>query len=163
MTSPEGGAFVLDIADANGPARRYRVLVVDDTADVRQLARMTLAASGFEVFDTASGVEACLMAEQLRPDCVILDVSMPDMSGIEVCRALRHDPANSGCTILMLTGNSDADQKTDAFSGGADDYIIKPFSPRDLVSRVRAALRLHHTGRHTWPLVAPGPARPPVP
>lgn len=135
--------------------RPYRVLVVDDTADVRQLARMALSASGFEVCDTANGADAVSMAQELRPDCVILDVSMPGMSGVEVCRALRGDPRTAGCTILMLTGNTEAEQKIEAFAGGADDYIIKPFSPRDLVGRVRAALRLGHTDRNADPPTSP--------
>ena len=121
--------------------RPERVLVVDDAADVRQLARMALAAAGFEVHEAAAGGEAVTRAYQVRPDCVILDVSMPDMSGMDVCRALRADPATAECTIVMLTAAAAAGDKIEAFSGGADDYIVKPFSPRDLVGRVRAAMR----------------------
>jgi CheY-like chemotaxis protein len=141
-----------ETADAYQP---HRVLVVDDAADVRQLARMALSASGFEVYDTANGADAVSMAQQLRPDCVILDVSMPGISGIDVCCALRGDPRTAGCTIVMLTGNTEAAQKIEAFAGGADDYIIKPFSPRDLVGRVRAALRVGHTDGNADPPMSP--------
>lgn len=126
------------------PGRRHglhRVLVVDDSAEVRQLARITLAAFGFEVSDAANGADALATARRTRPDCVILDVSMPGVSGIEVCRALRADPVTAGCTIVMLTSSAGAGDKVEAFSCGADEYIIKPFAPRDLVSRVREAMR----------------------
>jgi DNA-binding response OmpR family regulator len=121
--------------------RPQRILVVDDADEVRQLARMSLAAAGFEVYEAAGGPEAIAIAIDLRPDCVILDLSMPGMSGLEACRILRSHPVTAGCTILMLTAHAGADDKIAAFAGGADDYILKPFSPRDLVSRVRAALR----------------------
>ncbi|GAC1531258.1 MAG: hypothetical protein NVS3B12_06950 [Acidimicrobiales bacterium] len=131
-------------AEPDRQARSYRpkrIVVVDDTADVRQLARMTLTAAGFDVEEASGGVEALSVANRIRPDCVILDASMPDMSGIEVCRALRADPATAACTIVMLTSNDGAADKVDAFSSGVDDYVLKPFSPRDLTSRVRAAMR----------------------
>jgi EAL domain-containing protein (putative c-di-GMP-specific phosphodiesterase class I)/ActR/RegA family two-component response regulator len=125
----------------NDAGRSERILVVDDTDDVRQLARMTLTTVGFEVFEADTGATALMLADRVQPECVILDISMPDMSGIEVCRSLRDNPRTAGCTIIMLTANAGAGDKIGAFAGGADDYIIKPFSPRDLVSRVRAALQ----------------------
>ncbi|MHB1536605.1 MAG: EAL domain-containing protein [Acidimicrobiales bacterium] len=126
---------------ADDPYRAKRILVVDDAPDVRQLARMTLAAVGFEVQEAANGADAMAVAGRMYPDCVLLDAMMPDMTGSEVCRALRVDPATAGATIVMLTANVSAEDKIEAFSAGADDYIIKPFSPRDLVARVRAAMR----------------------
>ncbi|HUP68880.1 MAG TPA: EAL domain-containing protein, partial [Acidimicrobiales bacterium] len=127
--------------------RPERVLVVDDSPEVRQLALMTLAAAGFEVHEASDGAQALEAVQNLLPDCVILDVSMPGMSGIEVCRALRSDPSTAGCTIMMLTSNADAADKVEAFSHGADDYMMKPFSPRDLVSRLRAAVRRRSDAR----------------
>lgn len=127
-----------------GPRERYRpdrVLVVDDSPEVRQLAQMTLAAAGFEVDEASDGAQGLKAAQDLLPDCVILDVSMPGMSGMEVCRALRSDSSTAGCTIVMLTSYAEAADKVEAFSCGADDYMVKPFSPRDLVSRLRAAMR----------------------
>ncbi len=121
--------------------RSNRILVVDDAEEVRQLARMTLTAVGFDVQEAADGATALSAAYDMRPDCVILDVSLPDISGIDVCDALRADPITAGCTIVMLTDRADTANKVDAFSCGADDYFVKPFSPRDLVGRVRAAMR----------------------
>jgi DNA-binding response OmpR family regulator len=117
------------------------VLVVDDTPEVRQLARMSLAAVGFEVHEASEGTEAMSVARRIRPDCIVLDLMMPGLSGIELCRLLREDPATASCTIVMLTGNDDPEDKVQAFSSGADDYIVKPFSPRDLSSRVQSAMR----------------------
>ena len=141
-----GGRSSLDVDGSPHPGARYkpqRILVVDDAAGVRQLARMSLSTAGFEVEEVANGAEAIRVARRTHPDCVVLDVAMPDMSGIDVCGALRGDPATAGCTIVMLTSNAAAADKIEAFSCGADDYIIKPFSPRDLVGRVRAAMRRH--------------------
>ncbi|HEY4332208.1 MAG TPA: EAL domain-containing protein, partial [Ilumatobacteraceae bacterium] len=117
------------------------VLIVDDAADIRELARMSLTASGFSVEEAGSGAAALALARRLHPDCVLLDVSMPDMTGIDVCSALRADPATAACTIVMLTVRAEAADKAEAFLVGADDYIVKPFSPRDLVSRVRSAMK----------------------
>jgi len=122
-------------------ARLERALVVDDAADVRQLARSSLAAAGFEVQEAASGEEAIAAARTFKPDCVVLDVNLPGMSGFDVCRLLREDPENQHTTIVMLTGDAEPAEKVEAFSLKADDYMVKPFSPRDLVSRVTSAMR----------------------
>ena len=132
--------------DGSGRATATRphsetVLVADDAADVRQLARMSLTAAGFTVDEAADGATAIALARLRLPDCVVLDIRMPDMTGIEVCKALRSDPTTAACTIVMLTSRADAADKAEAFSAGADEYIVKPFAPRDLTSRVRTALR----------------------
>ncbi|MFN2464396.1 MAG: EAL domain-containing protein [Candidatus Dormibacteria bacterium] len=124
-----------------GSTQAERVLVVDDTADVRQLAHSSLASAGFEVQEAQSGEEAITLATSFRPDCVVLDVNLPGLSGLEVCRILRDDPENRHLTIVILTGDAGAAEKVEAFSLKADDYIVKPFSPRDLVSRVTVAMR----------------------
>jgi EAL domain-containing protein (putative c-di-GMP-specific phosphodiesterase class I)/ActR/RegA family two-component response regulator len=118
-----------------------KILVVDDADDVRQLARSSLAAVGFEVREAATGEDAVTMARHLKPDCLVLDVNLPGMSGFDVCRILRDDPANQRTTIVILTGDAGPSEKVMAFSLEADDYMVKPFSPRDLVSRVTAAIR----------------------
>ncbi|MHB8509109.1 MAG: EAL domain-containing protein [Candidatus Dormibacteria bacterium] len=120
---------------------RERVLVVDDAADVRQLARASLAAAGFEVHEAESGEAAIALAGRLRPHCIVLDVHLPGISGLEVCRMIRADPNNSGITIVMLTADTEASEKVQAFALDADDYIVKPFSPRELVSRVTSSMR----------------------
>ncbi len=117
------------------------VIVVDDAADVRQLARFSLAAAGFDVLEADSGELAIELTHRVRPDCLVLDVNMPGLSGLEVCRAVRLDPATSATTIVMLTADTQASEKVEAFSLDADDYIVKPFAPRDLVSRVASAMR----------------------
>jgi len=117
------------------------VVLVDDADDVRQLARVSLAAAGFDVHEASSGADAIPLVRRVRPDCVVLDVNMPGMSGFDVCRTLRADPLTSDTTIMMLTADADAADKVEAFSLEADDYIVKPFAPRDLVARVRSAMR----------------------
>ena len=117
------------------------VVVVDDAADIRQLARVSLAAAGFAVHEAGRGDEGLELTRRVMPDCVILDVNMPGSSGLEVCRALRADPLTSGMTIVMLTADALASDKVEAFALDADDYIVKPFAPRDLVSRVTSAMR----------------------
>ncbi len=128
-----------------GPSATETVLVVDDAADVRMLATMSLTAAGFIVEEGDNGTNALALARRLTPDCVLLDVSMPDMSGIAVCRELRNDPATAGCTIVMLTTLANSADKAEAFLVGADDYIVKPFTPRELVGRVRAAVHRRQT------------------
>ncbi len=118
-----------------------KILVVDDADDVRQLARSSLAAVGFEIREAASGEDAVTMARHFRPDCLVLDVNLPGISGFDVCRIMRDDPVNHSMTIVILTGDVAPSEKIMAFSLGADDYMVKPFSPRDLVSRVTSAIR----------------------
>jgi diguanylate cyclase (GGDEF)-like protein/PAS domain S-box-containing protein len=118
-----------------------KVLVVDDDADVRQLASLSLAAVGYEVREAASGEDAVTMAHHFRPNCLVLDVNLPGISGFDVCRIIRDDPANKRTTIVMLTDDAAPSEKIAAFSLEADEYMVKPFSPRDLVSRVTAAIR----------------------
>ena len=120
------------------------VVVVDDAPDVRLLARMSLAAAGFVVHEAEHGEQGLALARTLHPDCVILDVNMPGISGLEVCRVLRADPRTSDTTIVMLTADQQASEKVEAFSLEADDYMVKPFAPRDLISRVSSAMRRRH-------------------
>jgi two-component system phosphate regulon response regulator PhoB len=108
---------------------------------VRQLLRSSLAAVGFEVREAGSGEEAITLARQFRPDCLVLDINLPGISGLEVCRILREDVANDPTTIVMLSVEAEAAEKIEAFSSDADDYMVKPFSPRDIVSRVTASMR----------------------
>jgi CheY-like chemotaxis protein len=128
-------------AGAETYPRSGTVIVVDDAADVRRLAHVSLAAAGFDVMEADSGELAIDLARRLRPDCVVLDVNMPGITGLEVCRALRADLATRGITIVMLTADAKASEKVEAFSLDADDYIVKPFVPRELISRVASAMR----------------------
>jgi two-component system, OmpR family, KDP operon response regulator KdpE len=115
-----------------------RILVVDDEPQIRRIMRETLAAAGYEVEDARSGLEGLNKVREFHPDLVLLDINMPEMSGIEVCKSIR---ADSNIAIIMLTvRKSDAD-KVAALDAGADDFVTKPFSTPELLARVRAALR----------------------
>jgi len=95
----------------------------------------------FKVTDTPSGEGALRLVEELSPDVVLLDWMLEDLSGLEVCRRLRQDPATKNIPIIMLTARDEENDRLRGFEVGADDYVIKPFSPRELVARVQAALR----------------------
>jgi diguanylate cyclase (GGDEF)-like protein len=116
------------------------VVVIDDAADVRQLARASLTAAGFAVHEADGGAAGLALCRRVTPDCVIVDVHMPGMDGLELCRALRTDRRTSELTIVMLTVCALASDKVEAFALDVDDYIVKPFAPRELVSRVTAAI-----------------------
>lgn len=127
--------------EAGDRYRADRVLIVDDSPEIRQLASISLSSVGFQVHEAADGLAGVEAAKRVAPDCILLDLNMPGLNGTDACRALRSDPATANCTIIMLTANTDAADKVGAFSSGADDYIIKPFSPRDLAARIHSAMR----------------------
>jgi DNA-binding response OmpR family regulator len=116
------------------------VLVADDDADIRDLVAFKLEQAGFEVIAVADGQAALEQARVHRPTLAVLDVSMPGLSGIDVCRMMRADPATAGTMIIMLTARVQEQDVEGGFSAGADDYVTKPFSPRELVSRIQAML-----------------------
>jgi DNA-binding response OmpR family regulator len=118
--------------------RAARVLIVDDEATIRDIVRRYLTAEGFEVTEAAEGDDALRQLERGRPDLVILDVMMPGMDGLDVLRRMR---ATSDVFVILLTAKAEELDKLVGLSIGADDYITKPFSPRELVARVRAVLR----------------------
>jgi DNA-binding response OmpR family regulator len=116
------------------------VLVADDDADIRDLVAFKLEQVGFEVIAVEDGQTALEQAQTRRPTLAVLDVSMPGLSGIDVCRMLRSDPATADILIIMLTARVQEQDVEGGFSAGADDYVTKPFSPRELVSRIQALL-----------------------
>jgi DNA-binding response OmpR family regulator len=116
------------------------VLVADDDADIRDLVAFKLEQAGFEVTAVEDGHTALEQARSRHPTLAVLDVSMPGLSGIDVCRMLRADPATAGMLIIMLTARVQEQDIEGGFSAGADDYVTKPFSPRELVSRIQALL-----------------------
>jgi DNA-binding response OmpR family regulator len=116
------------------------VLVADDDADIRDLVAFKLEQAGFEVIAVEDGETALEQARSRLPTLAVLDVSMPRMSGIDVCRMLRADAATAGMLIIMLTARVQEQDVEGGFSAGADDYVTKPFSPRELVSRIQALL-----------------------
>jgi two-component system, OmpR family, response regulator MprA len=116
------------------------VLVVDDDPKITQLLRRTLSIEGYKVQTAESGQAGLDAARSHEPDLVILDVLMPGMDGLEVCRRLR---ANSDTPILMLTAKDDVIDRVGGLDSGADDYVVKPFALEELLARVRALLRRH--------------------
>lgn len=118
-----------------------RVLLVEDDPSLVELLRYNLEAAGFHVVSTPSGEEALLMAREALPDLVLLDWMLEDVSGIEVCRQLRRVQATASLPILMLTARGAEEDRVRGLETGADDYLIKPFSPRELMARIRALLR----------------------
>jgi two-component system KDP operon response regulator KdpE len=115
-----------------------RILVVDDEPQIRRIMRETLIAAGYEVDDARNGLEGLEKVRQFRPDLVLLDINMPEMGGVEVCKAIRSD---SSIGIIMLTVRKTEADKVAALDAGADDFVTKPFSTPELLARVRAALR----------------------
>lgn len=118
-----------------------RVLIVDDEPDLLELVRYNLQAEGYKVLTARDGLEGLRMAKAEKMDLAILDLMMPGMDGNELCRAIRSNPATSGLPVIMLTAKSGDVDKIVSLEIGADDYITKPFNPRELVARVRALLR----------------------
>jgi len=118
-----------------------RVLLVEDEQDVAELIRYNLAKEGYEVVVTANGADALRLARERQPDVVLLDIMVPQLNGWEVCRRLKKDPELSAIPVIMVTGRVEEGDKVLGFEVGADDYVTKPFSPRELLARIRAVLR----------------------
>jgi len=119
------------------------VLVVEDEADVVDLLRYNLERADFEVLIAMAGDLGLAMAREKRPDLIVLDLMLPGMNGHEVCRALKGDPNTEVIPILMLTAKGEPNERVKGLELGADDYVTKPFSPRELVLRVQALLKRH--------------------
>jgi two-component system, OmpR family, response regulator MprA len=115
-----------------------RLLVVEDDEEIAQVLLRSLRGEGYEVRAAGDGVEALDMASGFAPDLVVLDLGLPRMDGIEVCRHLR---AESDVSILMLTARAETEDRVDGLDSGADDYLVKPFERKELLARVRALLR----------------------
>jgi two-component system, OmpR family, response regulator MtrA len=118
-----------------------KIVVADDDADIRDLVVFKLQQSGHEVVAVGDGLAAVEACKLSTPDLVVLDVMMPGMSGIDACRALRLDPAMARIPVILLTARAQEADIEQGFSAGADDYVVKPFSPRELASRVTAVLQ----------------------
>ena len=118
------------------------ILIVDDEADIRSTVEFNLSREGFRTVTAGLGREAVERASETpRPDLIVLDLMLPDISGTEVCRQLRQSPKTRSIPIVMLTAKTDAIDRVVGFEVGADDYVTKPFSVRELVLRVKAILR----------------------
>jgi two-component system, OmpR family, response regulator MtrA len=118
-----------------------RIVVADDDADIRDLVVFKLRQSGHDVHPVADGAAAVEQCQSVAPDLVVLDVMMPGMGGLDACRALRQDPALARVPVILLTARAQESDIEQGFDAGADDYVVKPFSPRELASRVSAVLQ----------------------
>jgi phosphate regulon transcriptional regulator PhoB len=117
------------------------VLLVEDERDIAELVRFHLEREGLRCVSAADGPAALRLARAEHPDLVILDLMLPGIHGLEVCRQLRRDPSTRAVPVIMLTARGEEVDRVVGLEVGADDYVVKPFSPRELVARVRAVLR----------------------
>ena len=117
------------------------ILVVEDETPLVTLLRYNLEEAGFEVVEATDGEEALISVRERRPDLVVLDWMLPAVSGIEVCRQLRRRPETRDVPVIMLTARTEETDRIRGLDSGADDYVTKPFSPKELIARVRAVLR----------------------
>jgi two-component system alkaline phosphatase synthesis response regulator PhoP len=117
-----------------------KLLIVDDEPGVRALVRMTLNGDTYQIFEASAGQQALDLARSEHPDLILLDVMLPDLSGVEICRTLKTDATMASTTIIMLTAKAQQVDLGEAESAGADGYFTKPFSPIALLKQVEAVL-----------------------
>jgi two-component system phosphate regulon response regulator PhoB len=146
LTHPQSDRQFPDVTDQS--ATGERVLVVDDEPDVVDLVAYHLAKSGYSVSTATSGPEGLAVAQRDKPSIIVLDLMLPGLSGFEVMRELRGDPATARMAVLMLTARATESDRIRGLTVGADDYLTKPFSPQELVLRVGAILRRVKGSRH---------------
>jgi DNA-binding response OmpR family regulator len=118
-----------------------RVLIVEDEPDIRSLLTFHLEREGYQVLKCSTGTEALSQVRMSPPDLLLLDLMLPGMDGLEICRRLRQEPATASLPIVMLTAKREEVDRVLGLELGADDYIVKPFSPKEVVARIRAVLR----------------------
>jgi phosphate regulon transcriptional regulator PhoB len=122
-------------------AERRKVLVIEDERDIRELVRVNLEAEGFSVLEAGDGELGLALVKRERPAAVILDLMLPGLGGLEVCRRIRAEETTARMPVVVLTARSAEADKVVGLEIGADDYVTKPFSPRELTARVKALLR----------------------
>ena len=118
-----------------------RILIVEDEAPIRTLISCACAGAGFEVECTDSAVTAHRIVEENRPDLVLLDYMLPELSGVEWLEKLHADPKTKDLPVIMLTARGSESDRVKGLNAGADDYVVKPFMPRELIARIQAVLR----------------------
>ncbi|HET6249343.1 MAG TPA: response regulator transcription factor [Tepidisphaeraceae bacterium] len=121
--------------------KRRTILVIDDQKDFREIVRRALEQHDFDVILASDGTSGLRIAEEHRPDLLVLDLTMRDMDGLEVCRRLRENPRHRLLPILVISARASAPERILGLQTGADDYLIKPFDPEELIARVNALLR----------------------
>ena len=128
---------------------KERILVVDDEEDILELVRFNLAKDGYQVKAVASGEDGLREARASQPDLIVLDLMLPGLDGLEVCKNLKGDPKTKDIPVVMLTATGTEADVVTGLELGADDYVVKPFSPRVLIARVKAVLRRKKAHEHT--------------
>ncbi|MBI3771584.1 MAG: phosphate regulon transcriptional regulator PhoB [Gammaproteobacteria bacterium] len=118
-----------------------KILVIDDEPSIREMVRFALERSGYEIYEAGDTRGAQLQIAEHRPDLLLLDWMLPDMSGVDFARRLKKEADTAELPIIMLTARAEEDDKIRGLESGADDYITKPFSPRELMARIKAVLR----------------------
>ncbi|MCL5096199.1 MAG: response regulator transcription factor [Candidatus Omnitrophica bacterium] len=136
---------------------RPRILVVDDEPDAVELIAFNLKAAGCEVVSAADGEEALKQARASKPDLILLDLMLPEIDGLEVCKILRRDTATARIPLIMVTAKAEEIDRVLGLEFGADDYVTKPFSPRELVLRVKNLLRRRQAEENTADQLRIGP------
>lgn len=123
------------------PGGSMKILIVEDEPDLTELLTYRLKKEGFQVVSAVEGWEALRRAEEVYPDLILLDIGIPGLDGIEVCKWLRRHPKLKKCTVFMLTARGAETDQVAGFDAGADDYLVKPLSPTVLISRIQALQR----------------------
>lgn len=141
VTGPSPKTANLWPVDHRGAHMAERVLVVDDEKDLLELVAFNLTNAGFRVVTAATGAEALQQAREKLPDLIVLDILLPDLPGLEVCRILKSEAKTRTIPIVFLTAKGEEIDRVVGFELGADDYVTKPFSPRELILRVKALLK----------------------
>src|SRR3954471_2940332 len=144
---------------AAATAARRRILLVEDEAPIRELLRLHLSLAGFDIDEVADGTKALERARTERFDLIVLDVMVPGLDGISLCRAIRAQSANMASAMLILTARGSEADKVLGLESGADDYLTKPFSIREMVARVGAILRRNERIDAAAGSAAPRPVR----
>jgi two-component system phosphate regulon response regulator PhoB len=121
------------------------IIVIEDEADLQRLLEYNLKQAGYTVSVAGRGQEGLRLAQQLKPDLVLLDLMLPDVSGTEVCRTLKSQPETKAIPVVMVTARGEEIDRVVGFEIGADDYVVKPFSVRELLLRISAILRRQHS------------------
>ncbi len=135
------------------------ILIVDDEPDVADLLKYHLQKAGYQTLVAGDGARALEIARRARPEAIVLDLMLPGMSGLEVCRELRKNPNTARLGILMLTAKGQPTERISGLETGADDYVTKPFSPKEVVLRVQALVRRSQAAREGGGIVESGDIR----
>jgi two-component system phosphate regulon response regulator PhoB len=131
---------------------KFTLLIVDDEVAIRDMIRISLEHAGFNVISAKNASEAYIKIIDLKPDLVLLDWMLPGGSGIELARRLRRDDITRDLPIIMLTARASEDNMVQGLDEGADDYVVKPFSPKELIARIRSVLRRNGDRNTSTPL-----------